>query len=100
MGSVYEFSRLTIAAAGADNAHKGCFANRDPLRFLPCRIVSNEFGNIYTAFEEAHMDLDYEVKDKSRWIQRMGFSRAYTFQSDPLLRQKEHVLVLHSRPGY
>ena len=38
MAAVYENALCTIAAAGATDAHGGCFATRDPLRMAKCRL--------------------------------------------------------------
>ena len=39
MGDIYKNCVLTIAATGASNNEEGLFAERDPLTFLPCRML-------------------------------------------------------------
>ena len=41
MGSIYENSTCTIAAAAAANAHQGCFVQRDFLKYYPCLIAGS-----------------------------------------------------------
>ena len=47
MASIYENSLCTIAAAGATNAHGGCFATRDPLQTFYCKVGGNSKDGVY-----------------------------------------------------
>ncbi|PQE07145.1 heterokaryon incompatibility protein [Rutstroemia sp. NJR-2017a BVV2] len=46
MASVYGNSTCNIAALGKDS-HAGCFHDRNPLSYSPCRILSSEQGDVY-----------------------------------------------------
>lgn len=47
MGSIYENSVCTIAAAAATDAQGGCFVTRDPLKFLNCRVAGDMKEGIF-----------------------------------------------------
>src|SRR5204862_4886168 len=48
MGSIYENSACTIAAAAARNAHGGCFFARNPLNYVPCKIPYSKDPPVYS----------------------------------------------------
>jgi hypothetical protein len=39
MGTIYENATCTISATVGRDPHAGCFAKRDPLAFLPCKLA-------------------------------------------------------------
>jgi Heterokaryon incompatibility protein (HET) len=47
MGSIFENSVCTIAAAAARNAHEGCFVARNPLAYTRCRIAGSSKRGLY-----------------------------------------------------
>lgn len=55
MGRVYGNSICTIAALGAVNSYEGCFAQRDPLRYHPCRLFATDESGPY-AFPSSGLD--------------------------------------------
>ncbi|KAH8676440.1 heterokaryon incompatibility protein-domain-containing protein [Tricladium varicosporioides] len=42
MGDIYRNSYLTIAALGSRNSAEGLFAQRDPLKYNPCRLLQSD----------------------------------------------------------
>lgn len=73
MGSIYENATCTILAASATDAHKGCFYERNPLTYAPCRIAGS--GDA-TLFANDHRLSPYTLEE----LERPLFRRAWTFQ--------------------
>jgi hypothetical protein len=74
MASIYGNSTCNIAALGKDS-HAGCFRDRNPLSYSPCRIFSNEHGDIYF-----HTDSEFNDNFVNRIKDAPLFKRAWIFQ--------------------
>jgi hypothetical protein len=74
MASIYGNSTCNIAALGKDS-HAGCFRDRNPLSYGPCRIFSGEHGDIYFHTERRfNGDSIQRIKDAPL------FRRAWIYQ--------------------
>jgi hypothetical protein len=70
MGKIYENAACTILAASASDSHQGCFFERDPLSYAPCRVAGSRNALLASDFRPALQDPPQEPL----------FKRAWTFQ--------------------
>jgi hypothetical protein len=81
MGTIYQNSCCTIAAAEAQNSHQGCFVHRNPLACNPVRVAHLPEGEllISTPREKQFATMDGQLSGYSIWLSRL-VSRGWVFQ--------------------
>lgn len=80
MGSIYENSHCTIAAAASGNAHGGCFVDCNPLAMYPCKIATREGKAVYA---KRWMPVEESQLEKRAWVlqERLFSHRILSFSS-------------------
>ncbi|PQE24438.1 heterokaryon incompatibility protein [Rutstroemia sp. NJR-2017a BBW] len=83
MASVYGNSACNIAALGKDS-HAGCFQDRNPLSYSPCRVLSCEQGDVYFCTNQSGT-----FNDNSICLIKKAplFKRAWVFQERMLAQR-------------
>ena len=85
MAAIYENALCTIAAAGATDAHGGCFAARDPLRITKCRTGEHSKNGSFIVVSASGSASPEAVIGRSRLV-----SRAWVLQERLLSKRMIH----------
>ena len=71
MGRIYEGACCTILAAAAATAHEGCFWQRNPLSYSPCRVAGNAEDGLFACDARTTLNQSFD---------KPLYRRAWTFQ--------------------
>ncbi|EPE27956.1 hypothetical protein GLAREA_04747 [Glarea lozoyensis ATCC 20868] len=79
MCEVYQNSTLTISAQGAKSSEQGCFASRNPLMHLPCKLTeADSNGNAVTVFPQK----------STAWWRKQAFEQAPLFKRAWVIQER------------
>ncbi|KIM95313.1 hypothetical protein OIDMADRAFT_171506 [Oidiodendron maius Zn] len=70
MGRIYEGACCTILASAAATAHEGCFWQRNPLSYAPCRVAGSANDGLFAC----------DARALNRSFDKPLYRRAWTFQ--------------------